>query len=175
MLWLKIICKFLKAFRAGESPNQIAIGFSVGFLIGLIPFWTIQGIGLFVILIIFNINFAAATVAIILANLFAYLLDPIFHAFGFYILAGIPFLQNLWESIYNTPLGPVSRFNNTVVMGSFVSGLILFFPIFLGMKKLVIAYRSGLEEKINKWKIVQLFKGSKIFKMYVKIRDIGGE
>ena len=30
MFWLKIISKFIKAFRSGESPGQIAGGFGVG-------------------------------------------------------------------------------------------------------------------------------------------------
>ncbi len=175
MIWLKIISKFIKAFRAGESPNQIAAGFGVGFLIGIMPLWTIQSIFFIFVLILVNINLAAGTVALLLAKLFAYLLDPIFHDIGYFILTDLSFMQNTWEAIYNIPLGPLSRFNNTVVMGSFVSGIILFFPVFFGMKILVVAYRERLEERMKKWKIVQAIKGSKLFNLYVKIRDIGGE
>jgi uncharacterized protein (TIGR03546 family) len=175
MIWLKIISKFIKAFRSGESPGQIAGGFGVGFLIGIMPFWTLQGVILFILLILLNINMAAGTVAILLASLFAYLLDPIFHSLGYFILTGIPFLRGFWETLYNIPVAPLSRFNNTVVMGSFIGGLVLFIPIFFGMKKLVVAYRSGLEERIKKWKIVQVIKGSKIVRLYEKIRDIGSE
>ena len=175
MFWLKIISKFIKAFRSGESPGQIAGGFGVGLLIGLMPFWTLQGVFLFILLILLNINLAAGTLAILLASLFAYLLDPLFHSIGHYILTGIPALQGLWESLYNMPAAPLSRFNNTVVMGSFLGGLVLTIPAFFGMKKLVVAYRSGLEERIKKWKIVQIITGSKIVKLYTKIRNIGGE
>ena len=79
-----------------------------------------------------------------------------------------------YEAIYNSVFGPLTRFNNTVVMGSFVFGLILFFPIYFGMKKFVVMYRERLEEKIKKWKIVQMISGSKIFQLYEKIRDLGG-
>ena len=173
MIWLKIISKFIKAFRSGESPWQIAAGFALGFFIGLTPFWSLQGIFLFFLLILLNINLAAGTVAILLANLFAYLLDPLFHSIGYFIL-NLPALQSLWEWLCNMPVAPLSRFDNTVVMGSFIGGLVLFFPIFFGMKKLVIAYRSGLEERIKKWKIVQIIKSSKLVQLYEKIRDIGG-
>lgn len=173
MIWLKIISKFIKAFRSGESPGQIAAGFALGFFIGLMPFWSLQGIFLFILLILLNINLAAGTVAIILANLFAYLLDPVFHSVGYFFLTLSP-LQGMWEWLYNMPVAPLSRFNNTVVMGSFIGGLVFFFPIFFGMKKLVIAYRSGLEERIKKWKIVQVIKGSKLVQWYEKVRDIGG-
>jgi len=175
MIWLKIFSKFIKAFRSGESPAQIAGGFGLGFLIGLIPFWTLQGVLLFVILILLNVNLAAGTVAILLASLFAYLLDPLFHSVGFFILAGIPTLHSTWETLYNLPIAPLTRFNNTVAMGSFICGIILTIPVYFSMKKLVVVYREKLEDRIKKWKIVQIIKGSKLFRLYEKIRDIGGE
>lgn len=175
MLWLKMISRFIKAFRSGESPGKIAAGFSVGLLIGLMPFWTLQGVVLFILLILLNINLAAGTLAIFLASLFAYLLDSVFHNLGFYVLTGIPSLQGLWESLYNTPIGPLSRFNNTVVMGSFLGGLILFLPVFFGMKKLVVLYREKFEAPVKKWKVVQAISSSKIVQWYQKVRDIGGE
>jgi len=175
MIWFKIISKFIKAFRSGESPGKIAAGFAIGFLIGLMPFWTLQGIVLFILLILLNINLAAGTVAILLASLFAYLLDSVLLDIGFFILH-IPALYNgFWTSLYNTPLGPLTRFYNTFVMGSFVGGLVLVFPVFFGMKKLVVVYRERLEDRIKKWKIVQALKGSKLVQLYEKIRDFGGE
>ncbi len=174
MIWLKIISKFIKAFRSGESPAQIALGFSIGFFMGLLPFWTLQNLVLFFILMIFNINLAAATVAYLLASMFAYLLDPVFHNLGFFLLTQIDFLQPFWETLYNTVLSPLTRFYNTVVMGSFVSGIILFLPIYFGMKKFVVLYRDKLEVKITRLKIVQMISGSKIYQAYEKIRDFGG-
>ncbi|MDW7681123.1 MAG: TIGR03546 family protein [bacterium] len=175
MLWLKIVSKFIKAFRSGESPGQIAAGFAVGSMIGLMPFWTIQGVFLFILLILLKINLAAGTVAILLGSLFAYLLDPLFHHIGFFMLVKIPALQSLWESFYNSVFGQLSRFNNTVAMGSFVCGIILFLPIFFAMKSFVIVYREKLESRVQKMRIVQAIKGSKLFKLYERIRDLGGE
>jgi uncharacterized protein (TIGR03546 family) len=177
MIWLKIISKFIKAFRSGETPRQIAMGFCFGFLLALMPFWTIQAILIFILLILLNINLAAGTVAFLIATIFflAHLLDPVFHSLGYFVLTGIPALNNFWEWLYNTPVGSLSRFNNTVVMGSFIGGLIISLPIYFGITKLVVAYRSGLEERIKKLKIVQVITGSKLFKLYEKIRDIGGE
>ena len=174
MIPLKIISKLLKAFRSGESPEQIAAGFGVGFYIGLMPFWTLQSILLFVVLILVNINLAAGTVAFILADIMYRLLYPLFHTIGQFIL-NIPFLQPMWESVYNSIFGPLTQFYNTTTMGSFIGGLILYFPIYYGMKKFVVVYREKLEARIKKWKIVQAIKGSKLFQLYEKIRDLGGE
>ena len=177
MIWLKIVSKFIKAFRSGESPRQIALGFCFGFLLALMPFWKLQAILIFVLLILLNINLAAATVAFLLTNIFFLpnLLDPVFHNIGYFFLTGISALQGFWEWLYNTPIGPLSRFNNTIVMGSLIAGLVLSIPVYFGMAKLVVAYRSGLEERIKKWKIVQIISGSKLIKLYRKIRDLGGE
>lgn len=175
MVWLNVVSKFIKAFRSGESPGKIAAGFCLGSVIGLMPFWTLQGVVLFAVLILINVNLAAGTLAILLASLFAYLLDPLFHSLGFYILTQIGALQGTWEALYNTPFGPLTRFNNTVVMGSFVAGLVLALPFYFGMKNLVVLYREKLEAPVKKMKVVQAITGSKLFQWYEKIRDVGGE
>ncbi len=174
MFWLQFISKFIKVMRAGASPVQIAGGFSLGLLIGLMPFMTLQSVTIFCIIFLLNVNLSAATLATLVAGFGAFLLDPLFHNLGFYVLTGIPALQNAWTALYNVPFGPLTRFNNTVVMGSFISGLVLFVPVFLSMKKLVVAYRSGLEEKIKKWKVVQVITGSKLWQWYERIRDWRG-
>ncbi len=81
---------------------------------------------------------AAGMLGLLLANLFAYLLDPLFHNVGFWALTGIPALKGTWETFYNLPIAPLTRFNNTVVMGSFLCSLLLTIPIFFGMKKFVV-------------------------------------
>ncbi len=174
MFWLKIISKFVNAFRAGETPAQIAAGFTLGFLIGLMPFWTLQGVVLLVVLLLFNVNLAAGTVAMVLAGMVAYLLDPIFHSVGYFMLTGVSFLQPVWEALYNMPVAPLSRFNNTVVMGSFVCGVVLALPLYWGMKKLVQVYRAELEARLVRWKVVQAIKGSKVVQLYFKVRDFRG-
>ena len=172
MFIFSILSQIIKAFRAGETPTQIAAGFSVGFLIGLMPFWTLQGVLLFLVLTFVNINMAAGSLAMLVAGFVAFLLDPLFHNLGYAVLT-LPALQGTWEALYNLPVAPLSRFNNTVVMGSFLGGIVLFAPVFIGMKKVVVNYRSGLEERIKKMKVVQTIRGSKVVEWYVKLRDFG--
>jgi uncharacterized protein (TIGR03546 family) len=171
MFFLQFISKFIKAMRAGASPAQIAGGFSLGFLIGLMPFLTLQSVIIFCVVFLINVNLSAATFAIFIAGFGAFLLDPLFHNLGFYVLTGIHALQGLWTKLYNLPVAPLTRFNNTVVMGSFVGGLVLFAPVYFGMKKFVVAYRQGLEARIKKWKIVQVITGSKLWQWYERLRD----
>lgn len=173
MFILQFISKFIKVLRAGATPAQIAGGFMLGFMIGLMPFTTLQGIALTIILFLLNVNLAAATLAIFISSFVAFLFDPLFHDLGFYLLTGVPALHGTWSSLYNMPVAPLSRFNNTVVMGSFVAGIILALPVYFLARKGVISYRAGLEEKIKRWKIVRWITGSKIATWYFKIRDLG--
>jgi uncharacterized membrane protein len=48
----------------------------------------------------------------------------------------------------NLPLLPLSRFNNTVVMGGLIAGIALWVPVFLLFRYLVNLYRSGLRDGI---------------------------
>jgi uncharacterized protein (TIGR03546 family) len=172
MFFLQFISKFIKVLRAGATPGQIAGGVMLGFMIGLMPFMTLQGVALWIVLFFLNVNLSAATFAIFASSFFAFLFDPLFHNLGFWVLT-TPGLQSTWTSLYNMPVAPLSRFNNTVVMGSLLGGIVLALPVFLLARKGVISYRSGLEERIKKWKVVRWITGSKIATWYFKIRDIG--
>ncbi|KAA3620124.1 MAG: TIGR03546 family protein [Calditrichaeota bacterium] len=173
MFWLKFIAKFLKALRAGDTPGQVSAGFSLGFAIGLMPFFTLHGLFFWLLLLLFNVNLAAGFVGIMLTSLIAWFFDPLFHDLGFLLLVQIPALQGLWESLYNLPIAPLTKFYNTVVLGSLVSALLFLYPIYIAMKKFIVYYRNTLEPRIQKWKIVQLIKGSSLYKWIDKLQRIG--
>ena len=69
-------------------------------------------------------------------------------------------------TLYNTSIVPFTSFNNTLVIGNLLWGLLLAIPIFLGFRKFVIAYRSHLKERIMKWRIMQALQASKIYDLY---------
>ncbi len=172
MFWLKLIKDVIKIFREGQTPSQIAGGFALGMVIGLSPSFNLQGLLLWIILLSLNVNLAAALLAITLCNLVAYLFDPLFHWFGFQVLTQVDFLKGLWTYLYNAPLAPLTNFYNTVVMGSFLTALVLFLPVYIGMKKLTVLYRKKLYSKIQKLKIYEILRHNDIVKWYIKIRDM---
>ena len=172
MFWLKFISKFIKVLKAGESPPLIACGLTMGFMIGITPFWSLQNVLLFAIAILTKVNLAAVFFAFFVFGFIAYLFDPLFHDIGYWILVSIESLKDLWATLYNTPIVPFTRFNNTVVMGSTLVVLLLAFPVYVLSKKGTIGYRTRWEEKIRNSKIVKAFRGTFIFKWYVKVRDL---
>lgn len=174
MFWLTFIRDFIKILRAGQDPRQIAGGFALGSILGLSPMLTLQGVIIWLVILILNVNISAALLAIALCSVFAYIFDPLFHSLGYAVLVNMDPLKGLWTWMYNAPIAPLTRFNNTVVMGSFVVALAAFLPIYSGMQKLVLAYRTHIGEKVEQWKIFQVLKKSALVKWYVKIRNMGG-
>ncbi|HID38327.1 MAG TPA: TIGR03546 family protein [Calditrichaeota bacterium] len=173
MLVLKFMAKLVKILRSGASPNQIAAGFVLGMIIGLTPLWSLHNLLIVLLLIVFNVNLATAIFSFVLFSGFAYLLDPLFHNFGYYLLVEVAPLRPLWTALYNIPVIALGRFNNTVVMGSLITAIILLVPVFLAVRTFVNIYREKLDPKLQKLKIVQLLKGSKLYGWYERIKGMG--
>ncbi len=171
MFWLKFISKFIKVLRSGESPPLIAGGFAMGFFVGVTPFWTLQNMLLLAIAILTKVNLAAVFFALFLFSFLAFLFDPLFHELGYAVLVNIESLQGLWTTLYNWPIVPFSRFNNTVVMGSALTASVLAIPVYYLANKGIITYRRTWGEKIEKSKFVKAVKGTTLFQWYAKIRD----
>jgi uncharacterized protein (TIGR03546 family) len=173
MFGFTLIADFFKALRAGQSPGQIAAEFSFAYLIGLMPFFSLQAVLLFILMFFAKVNLAAGGVAILIAGFLAWLLDPIIHSIGFFVLVEIPALQGFWEKLYNLPVAPLTKFYNTIAMGSLLFGILTVWPVYRGIKKLLVKYRKGVEAKLRKMKIVQAFRGSFMYRWYQKVTGLG--
>ncbi len=173
MFWLKLVSNFIKILREGQTPAQVAGGFALGSILGFSPMFTLQGIFVWLVILVLDVNLSAATLALMVFSLVAYIFDPLFHTLGYFLLVDIDGLKGLWTALYNAPVAPLTRFNNTIVMGSFVCALIFFTPIYFGMKKFVVAYRANVGKRIEKMKIYQVISKSWIVQTYQRVRDLG--
>ena len=172
MFWLKFINKFIKVLRAGESPELIAGGFTFGFFLGVTPFGTLQSMLVLLLALLTKVNLAAVFFGTFLFSFVAYLFDPQFHDLGYFLLVDAGSLKSLWTSLYNMPVVPFTRFNNTVVLGSTVTALALAVPVYLLTKRSIVAYRTRWAEKVENARWVKAFKASFVFKWYVRVRDL---
>jgi len=170
---LKLLSKLLSILQAGPSPAQIAGGFTLGMFLGLMPFLNLYSLLIFLLLVLINVNISAAMLSWAVFSLFAYLFDPVFHHLGYYLLVQVNWLQGFWTSLYNVPVFPLTRFNNTVVLGSFVISLLLTVPIFLLARLGVVRYREKLEPRVQKLRVIQILKSSKIYEFYQRVRALG--
>ncbi len=162
---LKQIFNLFKMLNSETGTYQIASGMALGFALGMSPFLSLQGLLIILIIVIFRVQFGAATLSAFFFAFIAYLLDPLFHVVGDEILHAAS-LQNLWTDLYNMPLVPLTRFNNTVVMGSGVVGLVLFIPLFFLFKKLIEKYRLTFVARFKDTKIWKSFQLTSFYKWY---------
>ncbi|GJQ64370.1 MAG: hypothetical protein SCALA702_34230 [Melioribacteraceae bacterium] len=171
MFGLDLLAKLFKVLRSGDTPGQIAAGFILGMVIGLTPVFSLHNLIIVFLIIIFNVNISMAIFAFLLFSGFAWILDPVFHSFGYFLLVDITSLRDLYTTLYNIPIIALSKFNNTVVLGSLISSILIMPVIYFLTKNFVVVYRTRLEPKVNKLKVVQSLKASKVYGFYEKVRD----
>lgn len=174
MFWLQIVTNFIKILREGQTPRQVAGGFALGSIVGFVPGFSLQGLLVWLVIFVLDVNLSAAFLAFTLFALLGVLLDPLFHQLGYLLLVDVEALKPLWTTLYNAPIAPLTRFNNTIVMGSLVSSLVLALPVYLGMKRFVVAYRATIGARIERTKLYQILSKNFLVKWYQRMRDLGG-
>jgi uncharacterized protein (TIGR03546 family) len=174
MIFLKLLSKFIGVLRSGAEPGEIAWGFALGSVLGLTPFAGLHTAVVVLLIAVLRVNVAAALFAWLLFGAAAWLLDPVFHSLGFHVLTGIPALQPFWTRLYNTPAAPLTRFNNTVLMGSLIVSLVLLVPNVLWFRAFVVRYRETINLKVKRWKVVKALNASSAVQTVLKFRGMGG-
>ncbi len=164
-LLLKYIAKLLKALSSEASPNQLAGGFVLGMIIGMTPVASIHNLLILILVIALKVNLGMVILAFLIFSGIAYLADPLFHSFGIWILENENW-QETWTSMYNNELWAITKFYNTVVIGSFISAVILCIPMFPLTKIGVVQYRKHTHEKVMKTKFAKALKGTKLYAVY---------
>lgn len=165
VLLLKQIFGFLKLLNSDTGTNQLAAGVSVGFILGMTPFFSLQSILIFICLLMFRIQIGAAFLSAFFFAFTAYLLDPVFHIVGSAILA-MPSLAGTFTTLYNMPIIPFTRFNNSIVMGSGVVAIALSPVIFFFSRSLIVRYRIAVVERFKQTKFWHAVKATAFFKWY---------
>lgn len=173
LLLIKFTAKIFSVLNGEVSSRQIAAGVALGAVIGIIPIGLLPTILLFFAFLV-NVNLAMLFVSSAVFKLLAFLLDPVSNQIGFALLVKMEALQPLWTRLYNTPVVPYTKFNNTIVLGSFVAGLLLFLPFYFLARAGVEAYRSRYRERIRNSRLMKTLQASTFYKYYVTFRDIRG-
>ncbi len=175
LLLTKFLAKTLSILNSEISPRQIAAGFAFGVWMGLLPLNGYLPTFFLILSFLININLTIMFVAAGVAKIIAFGIDPIANQIGYTLLVTMQDLKPFWTKLYNMPVVPYTKFNNTLVLGSFVLGLFLLIPMYLIGHAGVTKYRTHWREKILKTKVMQLFKASTVYKLYSTYRGISGE
>lgn len=148
----------LKAVVMESTPRQMSMGLAFGVLVGLVPKGNLLAIALGFCLAATRLNLAIAACAALVAALVATQCDAVFDQVGWYVLTR-PSLHETWIWLYQQPFVPWTDFNNSIVMGSFVSGLVLFWPLHRLTNPLFEKYQKKLAEKAKHWWMTRFFLG----------------
>jgi uncharacterized protein (TIGR03546 family) len=164
-LILKQIFALLKLINSETETDQIAWGITLGLVLGMSPFLSLQTFLVFLLIFIFRIQMGAAFLSGFFFAFVAYIFDPIFHLMGFWILHH-PSLQATWTTLYNIPLVPLTQFNNTIVMGAGVVTLIACIPSFFLFRFLLKKYRQTVVAKFKNTKFWKAIEATSFYKWY---------
>ncbi len=170
---LRLIARFLRVLNSETNPGQISLGFCFAMVAGLTPLMSLHNLVVFLLILILRVNLSAFLLGVGVFSVVAYLLDPLFQWYGWQILTA-PSLEGLWTSLYNSTLWRLARFNNTMVMGSMVFSLALFVPLYFLSNSLIRRYRAHVLAWIQKTRLMQIFKASKVYQLYQSLPHFGG-
>ena len=170
---LKQVFAFLKLLNSDTGTNQIAAGIACGFILGMTPSLSLQSLLVFLIIFFFRVQAGAAFLAAFFFKFIAYALDPVFHSIGSQVLE-LTSLQPLFTTLYNMPIVPLTRFNNSIVMGSGVVTILLSPVIYVVSLIVVRKYRVHIVARIKSTKFWKAIQATSLYKWYYKYDELYG-
>ena len=161
---LTILAKILKVLNSQASPWQIAWAIALGLFAGILPFGLLT---LIIILIVCLLTINLSTFIVVWGltkGLMLLLADPLENLTWQYA-------QNdtLLKLLANTETLQLLHLHHTLTLGAFVLGAVLVVPVAWLSKVLVMQYRSRVMSSVQKWKLTQMLKASKLFALYEKL------
>jgi uncharacterized protein (TIGR03546 family) len=164
---LKQIFAFIKLLNSDTGTISLASGITCGFILGMTPVLSLHSLLVFLFILFFRVQVGAAFLAAFFFKFAAFLLDPAFHQIGSFALE-LSSLQGFYTTLYNLPIIPFTRFNNSIVMGSgiltFILSPIMFALSFFLIKK----YREIVVARFKETKLWKAVEATKFYQWYYK-------
>lgn len=158
---LTILAKILKVLNSAASPWQIGWAIALGLFVGILPF------GLLTLLIVL-------VVCLLTINLSTFLLVWGLTE-GLMLVFATPLEQLTWRHaqsegllklLADTEVLQLMHLHHTLTLGAFVLGSMLLIPVAWLSTVLVRQYRSRVMTNVQKWKLMQMLKASKLYALY---------
>lgn len=131
VFFIKRLLNLRQAIFGRREPNQLAWGFALGGLIGIIPHGNLVAVLILLMILSVKINHGMALVTAFAMTLLAPYLDSQTHTVGLQVLKH-PELASFWASAWQLPIVPWTSINNTVVLGSLLVGVSALLPSYWG-------------------------------------------
>ncbi len=158
-LILRPLRLLFKALVIESTPTQMSYGLALGVLLGLVPKGNLLAIVLGFLVAATRVNLAITACAAVALTLASPWLDSTFDQVGACVL-GQPSLRGFWEAVYDTPMMPWTDLNNSIVMGSFICGLLLIWPVHRVSRPVFQKYSESLARHIKDWRMTKILLGA---------------
>ena len=162
---MRLFKDILFALHGGTQPRHLAAGFAIGAALGLVPKGNLFAAVFFMMFFLLNVDKGMAFLSAGIFTGVGYALDRFAHKIGLALLRAEA-LRDVWTTLYDLPLVPLTRFNNTVVLGNVVLGAFLYAPLYYGFLKSLALYNSHARAKIEALAVIKAFKGFDLFDKY---------
>jgi uncharacterized protein (TIGR03546 family) len=166
-LILKQIFAFIKLLNSDTGNISIAMGMTCGFILGMTPSLSLHSLLIFLILFFFRIQIGAALMTAFFFKFVAFLLDPVFHFVGSKVLE-MESLHGYFTTLYNMPIIPFTRFNNSIVMGSAVVTFALSPFVYIASSYFIVKYRELVVARFKDTKFWKALEATKFYQWYYK-------
>ena len=167
---IKLIQSLVKALNSDGTPGQVAAGIALGACLGLTPLVNLHNLLIVAVILFFRVSVPGAMLGWLIFTPVGFVLDPAFDRIGTALIVDSTALQGLWGAAYNAPVVALANPTNTIVVGSFVSWLVLVVPIFLLARWGVGAYRRTIYERYRDHRFFKALRASKLYNVYNMFR-----
>ena len=152
---------FLKVFVNEGTPAQRAFALCLGCLIGITPLLSPHNAIVVILYMLFRVNNNVFVMGWGLSEVAALVLFPLFDVFGLWLLQ-LPSLSAFWTGAYNDPIWRFFRFNDSVVLGSFILSWVLIIPLFFVVWLTLKVYRERFLKGVQNLALIQKIQNSKL-------------
>jgi len=159
---------------SNDSPKQIGWAIAIAFLFALMPGFNLIHLAILLIVYLFMVHLPSFFIFSLIFKIINFQIVIWAHNLGLYLLK-MEALNGIWTTLYNTPIFPFTKFNNTAVLGGLILGVFLLYPIQLLSVKGILLYREKYQAKVNaffeKIWIVKVIKASNFYKLFLKYSE----
>jgi uncharacterized protein (TIGR03546 family) len=160
-LALRPVRLFAQAVIANDSSRQVAWGFTLGMMVGLVPKGNATAILLGMMLLGLRVNKPAGLVGIGVFMWLGLFIDDFAHSLGSAVLVWEP-LRDFHIYLYDAAISPILGWNNTVVVGQLIIGLYLAFPAYWLMHRFAVKVQAPLSAWLLRYKAVRWLRGAEL-------------
>jgi len=160
----------IKLLHSDNSDEKIAWAIVLGFFSALWPLMSLQGVFVLILALVFRFQLGAFLLSWLLFSILVVPFMGSLHKLGAAFL-DLESMNLLYVSMQKSDFWALSRFNNSIVMGSFWAALVLSPFVYILFRWLLKKYRDVFFAYIKSTKVYYILKST----VFVKIYDLYGK